>query len=379
MRRGVPAAGVVLVLGPLVLLAFLIAPHDGPVRRSGDTAEPATLARSRGAAAAATPVVSAAARTLLERAAAAPRATSYTGVQFVSAWSPGSTTSHVLDVAHRAGGGTTLRADGTAGSPAAAVTVQSSGSPSVLSLSAVELLGEHYSLAVTGTAQVAGRLTDVVEVTRPGALATAPPAARFWVDRVSGLMLRREIYDENGMTVRAGSFVSVALQESASSDSPDTPADGAVETAWTASYDTAALVRMRQQGWYCPTSLPGALTLVDARRSTSGIVHLSYSDGLSVVSVFEQRGDLDERGMSGHRRTTIAGHAVYQQDSVPTRLVWTSGSRVFTVVADAPQRTVDLVVAALPHEPVDGDSFGGAAARVGRGLDRVASWFDPFG
>jgi hypothetical protein len=48
---------------------------------------------------------------------------------------------------------------------------------------------------------------------------------------------------------------------------------------------------------------------------------------------------------------------------------------VYTVVADAPERTVDQVVAALPHRPADDDTLG----RLGRGLDRVASWFNPFG
>ena len=57
-------------------------------------------------------------------------------------------------------------------------------------------------------------------------------------------------------------------------------------------------------------------------------------------------------------------------------MVWTSGQTVYTVVADAPERTVDQVVAALPHQPAaDGDTLG----RLGRGLDRVASWFNPFG
>jgi hypothetical protein len=48
---------------------------------------------------------------------------------------------------------------------------------------------------------------------------------------------------------------------------------------------------------------------------------------------------------------------------------------VFTVVADATPRTVEDVVVALPHAPND----RGALRRLGRGLDRVASWFNPFG
>ena len=60
--------------------------------------------------------------------------------------------------------------------------------------------------------------------------------------------------------------------------------------------------------------------------------------------------------------------------SVPRRVVWSAGGTVYTVVADAPERTVDAVVAALPHGAADDDPLG----RLGRGLDRVASWFNPF-
>ena len=54
-------------------------------------------------------------------------------------------------------------------------------------------------------------------------------------------------------------------------------------------------------------------------------------------------------------------------------MAWASGSMVFTVVGDADPSAVDSVVAALPHDPVDGGS------RTGRGIVRVGSWLDPFG
>ena len=105
-------------------------------------------------------------------------------------------------------------------------------------------------------------------------------------------------------------------------------------------------------------------------------MHLSYSDGIATVSVFEQRGRLDADGLAGHHREVVDGHEVWVSGEVPQRVVWTSGETVYTVVADAPERTVDQVVAALPHQPAaDGNTLG----RLGRGLDRVASWFNPFG
>jgi len=43
------------------------------------------------------------------------------------------------------------------------------------------------------------------------------------------------------------------------------------------------------------------------------------------------------------------------------------------VIADAPPDTVTAVVAQLPH-----DRRAGFWVRVGRGLKRIGSWFDPF-
>ena len=91
--------------------------------------------------------------------------------------------------------------------------------------------------------------------------------------------------------------------------------------------------------------------------------------------MFAQHGRLDEAALDGHRREVVAGSEVWVRGEVPRRVVWTSGSTVYTVVADAPERTVDQVVAALPHHPVADENTLG---RLGRGLDRVASWFNPF-
>jgi sigma-E factor negative regulatory protein RseB len=149
-------------------------------------------------------------------------------------------------------------------------------------------------------------------------------------------------------------------------------------TPWSQEVNYSGRETMRSAGWTCPDALPGSLTLVDARRGRNDagtILHLSYSDGLATVSLFEQRGRLDTDNLHGYRRTTKQGQSVYVRDGVPQRVTWSAKGTVFTVVADAPPRTVDRVVAALPHEK---DQSGGWH-RLGRGLNRVASWFNPFG
>jgi sigma-E factor negative regulatory protein RseB len=366
VNRLVPAGGAALALVSAAAVALLVAP---PGRPAEPTAPGDDAPRAR-------PVVDSRARVLLDRAAAAPAHTPYHGVQFVSAWTSGGATSEVVDVDHDPARGTTVHSDGTALVPARSVTLLAAGAPSLAGGSAVGLLVRNYSLSVVGSDEVAGRPADVVAARTPGSPTTAPDAARFWFDRESGLVLRREVYDARGRTTRASAFVEVTVGDSAGS-SRAADGTGTTSSAWAATVDAATLAAMRRHGWHCPRSLPGRLTLVDARRGgdDQGILHLSYSDGIASVSVFEQRGRLDESGLAGHRRESEGGHHVYVRGQVPRRVVWASGSTVYTVVADAPERTVDSVVAALPHRAPDDGPMG----RLGRGLDRVASWFNPFG
>lgn len=349
MRRLVPALGGALVLGALALIVLLAVADDVP--------EPAPAGQARGREEdPPAPVVQDAARRLLERAAAAPTTESYTGTQFVSAWTSEGTTSQVVEVSHTPG---------------------RAAEPSILSGGAVALMSRHYSLTARGSARVAGRGVDVVEASRPGAAPGDSPVARFWLDRATGLVLRREVYDRAGRRVRASAFVDVTVRDVAPTSAVlDT--GGSSGMPWSSTLDAAALSRLRASGWDCPSGLPGPLPLVDARRGGAGkaIVHLSYADGISSISVFQQRGHLDRENLRGYRRETVEGRDVWVRAEIPRRVVWSTGGMVYTVVADAPERTVDRVVDVL-HEGAD-EGAGGPMDRLGRGLDRVGSWFNPF-
>ena len=351
--------------GPVALLVVLLAvPLDlvgGGTATLGPTA-PVDGSTTDGAA-----------LRLLERAAKAPATVAYHGVQFVSAWSDQGSTSLVVEVDHRPGRGTTVRSDGTTQSPASDTFLPARGAePSVLGgSSTLRLLADNYTVMLAGRRAVSGRAADVVEARWPG---SDRAAARFWLDTETGLVLRREVYDQRGRTTRASAFVEIALGEVAG----ERHLPPAMPRAWSQEVDYTGREVMRDRGWHCPDSLPGSLDLVDARRGgekVAPILHLSYSDGLATVSLFEQRGRLDADKLDGYRPADQDGRRIYVRDGVPQRVVWSAGGTVFTLVADAPAATVDKVVAALPHEPVE----QGGWHRLGRGLDRVASWFNPFG
>jgi sigma-E factor negative regulatory protein RseB len=103
------------------------------------------------------------------------------------------------------------------------------------------------------------------------------------------------------------------------------------------------------------------------------VLDLGYSDGLSVVSVFEQRGALAAK-LTGWQKTTVDGHVIYVAEPDQRSLTWSTHGMVYTVMADAPTQTVDAVVGALPH-----DAPPGFWKRMSRGFTRLVSWVNPFG
>ena len=104
----------------------------------------------------------------------------------------------------------------------------------------------------------------------------------------------------------------------------------------------AQLDGLREQGWPAPGGLPGGLRLLAAHR-TSQVVDLDYSDGLSVVSVFVQRGELPVV-LPGWREISVSGHEVYSRDPDQRSLSWSAHGFVYTVIAAAPPTVVSSVV-----------------------------------
>jgi sigma-E factor negative regulatory protein RseB len=101
------------------------------------------------------------------------------------------------------------------------------------------------------------------------------------------------------------------------------------------------------------------------------VVDLDYSDGLSVVSIFVQRGYLPAR-LRGWSQVALAGHKVYANDPDDLCFAWTAKGFVYTLIAAAPLQTVGQVVVALPH-----DDDPGWLAQLKHGLRRMLSWVRP--
>jgi sigma-E factor negative regulatory protein RseB len=230
----------------------------------------------------------------------------------------------------------------------------------------VALLGTHYLVSVTGTGQVAGRSAQVITVRK----ADGQLAAMFWLDNSTNLPLRREIFDTRSRLVSEDAFLTIKVGAPAVAGAP-TP----VNVPRSKPLTRGQIERLRGGGWPVPGQLPGNLSLVTASetgRPGAGSLDLAYSDGLSVVSLFVQRGHLPAQ-LSGWSPVAVQGKRVLTADPDQRSVAWSAGGFVYTVIADAPQQTVTQVVAALPH-----DQRPGFFGRLANGLHRLGSWLNPF-
>ncbi len=314
---------------------------------------------------------------LLNQAAQAAILTSYQGEEVATRWSDGNGSILVSDVWHVSGGQTVTQtlAAGTSFSSQPYLSSDTDGQAPEgvlgVTLALVQLLQKHYVIVYAGTGSADSRTAQVVEAWRDdGSL-----AARFWLDDATKLPLERVVFDSSARVISQDVFLNVRLARpgrsampSASQVSPSGP--------WADPLSQAQLLALHTSGWLVPAGLPGGLSLFTGAQTTTSagtVLDLGYSDGLSVVSVFEERGDLAAR-LAGWQQAKVDGHVIYVAEPDQRSLTWSGHGMVYTVMADAPAQTVDAVVGALPH-----DAPPGFWKRMSRGFVRLASWVNPFG
>jgi sigma-E factor negative regulatory protein RseB len=361
---------------PGCLLSACSAPSGSPHDRTPAASRPPTAADGR--ASPASRHSSALAVSLLSQAARAAIATSYRGQEIVSRWGNSGETVLTSDIWHVSGGQTvtqTVAAGTYSSGPYLSSDTDGQAPEGVLGVTMplVRLLEAHYTVVYAGPGTVVGdnnRPAQVVEAWRDdGTL-----AARFWLDDATKLPLEREVFDPAAHLISEDVFFNVHFGNPA----PVHPQAGGVadpQGPWTDPLSPGQLLELRAHGWLVPGGLPGGLLLfagAQTQTSNGTALDLGYSDGLSVVSVFEQRGDL-AAGLSGWQKTTVDGHVIYAAVPDQRSLTWSSRGMVYTVMADAPTQTVYAAVGALPH-----DSPPGFWKRLSRGFARLASWVNPF-
>jgi sigma-E factor negative regulatory protein RseB len=308
---------------------------------------------------------------LLGKAAAAGLSTSYQGVELIAESGVAGTVTMISNVWHRGGGQTiTQTSDATrrlaGGRPYVAYDENTQAPEGVFGVTQtlVGLLGTHYTAVYRGTGTVVSRRALVVDLQRgDGSI-----AARFWLDSKTKLPLQRDVFDTSAQLISQDAFVQVQFGRLTAPPHAATP----VRPSWSQVQAPARLLAdLDGKGWQLPAALPEGLSLYEAAQSDTGsgeVVDLGYSDGLSVISLFVQRGTLAK--MAGWQPVSLSGHVVYVAGH---SITWTGRGFVYTMIADAPPRTVNWVIAALPQ-----NAAPGFLARIGRGLDRMAGLINPF-
>ncbi|MGW6280675.1 sigma-E factor regulatory protein RseB domain-containing protein [Kribbella sp. NPDC055071] len=304
----------------------------------------------------------------LERAAAAPNRVSYHGTQIITAWGPHGASSAMLDIVHAASQGSEISVDGSSAAPGAKAFVQrATSSEASIDGGPLALLKATYQLVYQCCTDTIGRAAVLVEALR----GDQTLAARFWIDKATGLLLQRQLFSVDGKTmVRATVFTELEIEDSEFLAHLPPMVPSGVESLGLGKADS-----LRSQGWVCAPELPASMQLYDVHKdTTNGSLQFSYSDGLFNVSLFEQRGELDPAAVAGFSRTDTPG--VYLRYGMPSYVVWSSGGIVYTLIGDLPADMLGQVVRAFPH---DVPAKLTAIQRVGAGLAKIATWLTPMG
>ena len=202
-----------------------------------------------------------------------------------------------------------------------------------------------YHLTVEPGPDVAARPTDLLAVALAG---SARPRERLYLDRASGLLLRRELLDSHGNPYRSVAFTTITtgatVMAAAASAAPR--ATRSQEPAPARHLKAPYKLKSRIGSGYRRLGVYKA----------GGVVQQYFSDGLHGLSVFEQRGHLKSTaaelaGETGSgRRVEISGRTMRAYSaSVGEAVVWESDGVVYTAVTDAPWADLAGAVQDLPH------------------------------
>ena len=193
-----------------------------------------------------------------------------------------------------------------------------------------------WDLQLDDPARVVGRAALVVTASDPAGRVRA----RFFVDRATHLLLRRDVFDRSGDLARSVRFVRLSTGDAAP----------AVPQLPDARSDVAATNDI-PDGFAAPERL-GKFRLLGRYQHPDGTVQLFYGDGLFSLSVFEQDGLVDWGAMpDGGTRGSVEGNrARTYSTSAGTIVVWGEQGLVITGVSDAPADTVQGVLPALASD-----------------------------
>ncbi len=193
-------------------------------------------------------------------------------------------------------------------------------------------ISSKYDVASRRGPRIVGRTTTVLVIRRDRRV-----VERMAVDRATGIMLRRERFDDSGAPTNRMEFVALedVHRRSGVLKVPRVAGDPPQRMAT----PPAGARRLLGDGF----------ALVDSRRLPRREVQLRYSDGVFEASVFRRSGvpDWDSLPEGGVRVRFGDVQARRYRTSIGSVLVWQSGQDTLTCVTDAPGRDQAAIVTDL--------------------------------
>jgi negative regulator of sigma E activity len=285
------------------------------------------------------------AKAVMQRAAQSEHTVNYSGRQAFFASRGDRTMRAVIEVEARTGQGSQVNVLSTTGQQLLQGFTPAALSSRVVDDELLALLERNYTLTGTQGATVAGRSATVVAAWRGG-----EPAARWWLDDQTGIVLWQELYGQSGAIDLSFGFTSVVVTSTAGIMDHLPPRLLAPTT--TISLSVANTAALAAAGWACPEDLSGmsVVRLRTDRAADPTVLLLVYSDGVATVGVFEQRGRLGGGPAESSWDPDLRAYAHHGPSQVAT---WQSKDLVFTVVTNGPSDVLSRAVGSLPHEQAE--------------------------
>lgn len=189
-------------------------------------------------------------------------------------------------------------------------------------------LTEHYHIRNHGEARIAGFDSRIIRLDPRDAWRYGH---QYWVDPVTGLLLKADVLDESGQTLESMAFIELRVGESGK------PVDmkagmGARKEPW--KVRQARLSEMKDDNnWLFRHDLPGFRRQAAMRRSVDlenapaqEALHWVYSDGLAAFSVFispqkqssgKVADSMSALGATNVMKRVVAGHEVVVMGDLP--------------------------------------------------------------
>lgn len=207
----------------------------------------------------------------------------------------------------------------------------------------LKLVVKNYNIHLVGEDEVAERSAYLVQL---DSKYLGRRTQRLWIDRYTHLTLRSEKYRRDGTLASVSYFVDI--------DFPKTLDPGLFVASvpkgvkvYEQTKENASISPDRLEGAigfppYVPALLPAGFRFAGAgitsSRAPGDTIHLRFTDGLDVISLFETRGEPGKRyTVSDAREVPLAHGTGFLVDACDTLVLsWSAKNTYFTLVGDLP-------------------------------------------